>query len=238
MSPIKPLEGLKLIPGTQEGICRVTFQDDDVKAQLPYDRYIRLNAAARVINDLKEEVSTVLDIGGFDGALALFIPETHVEIIDPFTTGGDFMEMDIADGLYDIVTAIDVLEHIEPSKREDFLTKLTKVAKTLILINYPSIQSYEAQHVVLAACDNQFIREHVEWKLPESGWVMGYLSAHGFRCEAAEYGNIALWAGQFISTQLAGPKAAELNKYLIENHLDEPFTKPLYRMVVCKREEE
>lgn len=236
MSAIMPLEGLKLIPGTQEGICRVSFQNVSVNERLRWDRYIRLNAAARVINDLKEESSTVLDVGGFDGALALFVPDVHVEVIDPITTGGDFMKMEIPDGFYDIVSAIDVIEHLEPSLREDFLTKLTRVAKKLILINYPSLQSLDAQKAVLVACDNQFIKEHVHWKLPETGWVMGFLSGLGFRCESADYGNIALWAGQFVASQMANEKADELNKYLIEHHLDEPFTKPLYKMVVCKRE--
>lgn len=236
MSSIMPLEGLRLSPGTQEGICRVSFQDTKVKETLRWDRYIRLNAAARVINDLKEEASTVLDVGGFDGALALFVPDTHVEVIDPVTTGGDFMKMEIPDQFYDIVCAIDVLEHVEPSLREDFLAKLSRVSKNLVLINYPSLQSLDAQKAVLVACDNQFIKEHVAWKLPETGWVMGFMSAHGFYCESADYGNIALWAGQFVASQLGYEKADELNKYLIEQHLDEPFTKPLYKMVVCKRE--
>ncbi|MDX2107745.1 MAG: class I SAM-dependent methyltransferase [Candidatus Melainabacteria bacterium] len=235
MSAMKLLEGLKLIPGSKEGICRVSFDDHMVKLDLTWDRYIRLNAAARVINDLKDEKSTVLDIGGFEGALALFLPSTHVEVIDPVTTGGDFASVDIEDETFDIVSAIDVLEHIHPDQRDAFLLKLTRVARKIIILNYPSIQSKEAQEAVLAACDNQFVREHVEWPLPETGWVMGYLSALGFRCEAAEYGNIALWAGQFVASQLAGSNASELNRYLIENHSDEPFSKPLYRMVVCMR---
>lgn len=235
MSAMKLLEGLNLIPGSKEGICRVSFDDHKVKSDLTWDRFIRLNAAARVINDLKDEKSTVLDIGGFDGALALFLPSTHVEVIDPVTTGGDFSSIELEDGVFDIVSAIDVLEHIDPDKREVFLSKLTRVARKIIILNYPSIQSKEAQEAVLAACDNQFVREHVEWPLPETGWVMGYLAALGFRCEAAEYGNIALWAGQFVASQLVGANASELNRYLIENHSDEPFTKPLYRMVVCMR---
>lgn len=235
MSAMKLLEGLKLIPGSNEGICRVSFDDHKVKSNLTWDRYIRLNAAARVINDLKDEKSTVLDIGGFEGALALFLPSTHVEVIDPVTTGGDFASVDIEDGMFDIVSAIDVLEHIHPDQRDVFLSKLTRVARKIIILNYPSIQSKEAQEAVLAACDNKFVREHVEWPLPETGWVMGYLSALGFRCEAAEYGNIALWAGQFVASQMAGSNASELNRYLIENHSDEPFSKPLYRMVVCMR---
>lgn len=236
MPALAALEGLKLIPGTKEGICRVSFQDHLVKSNLTWDRYIRLNAAARVINDLKEESDTVLDIGGLDGALALFMPSTIVEVIDLATTGSDFATMEIDDGMFDIVAAIDVLEHVHPDERDAFLSKLARVARKMIILNYPSIQSSQAQEAVLGVCENEFIRQHVDWKLPETGWVMGYLSALGFRCEAAEYGNIALWAGQFIASQMADANAAALNRYLIENHLDEPFTKPLYRLVVCVRD--
>ncbi len=225
--------GIELKPTDADGISRVEIKDSGSKQLLTWDRYVRLNAASQAIK--ATGCITVLDAGGFDGALGLFLPDKNMDLIDPATTGGSVLQIPAADNSYDVVAAVDVLEHIDPKDRAGALKEFARVAKDYVILNYPCKDSKSAQEVVLKLTNNHLIREHVEWDLPDSNWVLSELAKYSFVGTVKPHTSIAIWIGQYVSLNLAPDTATVLNEHLIQNYADEPTSSALYHLLVCKR---
>ncbi len=233
--PIQKIDGVELLSTDTVGVCRVHAYDASASKALPWDRYVRLKAAADAIRKLVSTETSILDVGGYDGALALFLPEFQLDLIDPATTGASLLHEPVADQSYEIVAAIDVLEHIVPSERKRALKELVRVARKYIVLNYPCQQTKEAQELVLKATNNALVREHVQWELPNTEWVLSCLLGYGFAGKALSHSSLAVWLGQYLTLNLAPESAKDLNRYLIEHHADEPFTTPLYHLLVFEK---
>lgn len=105
--PIRAIAGVELdLPnGKQIASARVT--DQVAKFDLSWDRFVRLKAAAEVIQTTSAK--RILDAGGYDGALAPFLSAQEVDVIDPATTGGSVLEIPSADNSYDAVVVTCIL---------------------------------------------------------------------------------------------------------------------------------
>lgn len=240
--PISKTTGIELLPASPNGVVRVRVSDSESRQQLSWDRYVRIQAVAKAIENERRTASlskgfTVLDVGGFDGALAFFLENCScsIDLTDPATTGIEFFDVDLPPHSYDVVTAIDVLEHINPERRSRFLEKVAESSRHLVLLNYPHVATRQAQEVVLQATNNTLIREHVEWDLPDDAWVMEQMSRYGYGCHARAHNSLAVWLGQYVLLNAAPEKAAIVNKFLLNHCVDEPFTLPLYSMIICRR---
>ncbi len=233
--PIKPTAGVTLEPGALKGIARVVVDDPSVKMDVPWDRFVRLKRAAEATALTKP--LTILDAGGYDGALAFFLEGTSIDVIDPVTTGGSVLEIPAGDRSYDTVIAVDVLEHIEPKDRAKALSEFARVARKQIILNYPCQDSKEAQELALKLTNNPLVREHVEWELPDSDWVLQELAKYGYKGKVIPHTSIAVWLGQFVTLNLVPDAAKELNRHLVANYAEEPTSKPLYHLLLCMRNE-
>lgn len=69
-------------------MCEVKVINYD-SSRLEWDRFMRLSQTAQQITSLNlQEGTIILDVGGFDGSLALFLsPNVRVWVIDTATTG-------------------------------------------------------------------------------------------------------------------------------------------------------
>lgn len=229
--PLSTALGLELherVPG----ICAVTVLDPAREQDLSWDRFVRLKAAAA---EVRERDSALLDVGGFDGALAFFLPGTTVDVIDPATTGGSIHAIPCSDSSYRTVVAVDVLEHVEPAVRESALAELARACGRHLILNYPCRASLSAQKIALQLTGNELIRQHVEWELPDTDLVMAQLRNLGFDCTFKPHTSIATWLGQYVTLHTVPDGAPEFNRYLVENHAAEPFGQPLYHLVVGER---
>lgn len=233
--PICKTDGVELRPTQHAGICSVHLTDQADAKNLSWDRYVRLNAAAEATKTLELSEKRLLDIGGYDGALALFLPEFKVDLIDPATTGASVLQAPVEDKSYELVTAIDVLEHIPPLGRHATLVEWARLSNRFVVLNYPCSESKNAQELVYQATNNSLIKEHVEWELPNTEQVLDTMRQLGFRSHVIGHSSVAVWVGQYITLALAPQAAKELNRYLIENHAHEPFSIPLYHLLVCER---
>lgn len=211
----------------------MVIENDSAKHDLSWDRFVRLNAAAHAA--LETGAKTILDAGGYDGALAFFLEGISIDLIDPATTGGSVLHIPAEAGSYDAVVAVDVLEHIEPQSRSRALAEFARVARDYIVLNYPCSESKDAQKLVLELTNNSLIREHVEWDLPDTDRVLRELATLGFTGKLIPHTSIAVWLGQYVALNLAPDTAKPLNQHLIANYAHEPFSKPLYHLLVCKR---
>lgn len=233
--PINVIPGVELVPTDSPGICKVAVKDQSTKFALSWDRFVRLKAAADAISKNAGGDVTILDVGGYDGALALFLPGNELDLIDPATTGASLFQQPAAALSYDVVASIDVLEHIEPRDRENALRELARVARKFIVLNYPVRETSEAQKLVLKATNNPLVREHVQWELPDTANVVALMQDLGFSVKVVPHGSLAVWLGQYLTLNLAPDSASEMNRYLVEHHCDEPFSTPLYHLVICTR---
>lgn len=233
--PIKAMTGIELVPTDREGVSKVLVSDSSARLALSWDRFIRLNDVAKTLETIASKDSRILDVGGYDGALALFLPDYQIDLIDPATTGASLLNIPVDESSYDVVIAVDVLEHINPAERKQFLNELSRITRLCVILNYPHKDTKAAQELVLKSTNNALIREHVQWELPDTKWVLNTMQSFGFAGQAKSYGNLAVWVGQYLILNLAPEAAHDLNHYLIENHSNEPFSVALYELVVCGR---
>lgn len=232
--PINAIEGVVLdFHENNRQLATARVLDASAKLNLSWDRFVRLKAVAEVISDRSS--ARLLDAGGYDGALALFLPHQEIDVIDPATTGGSVLEIPALNGSYDNVVAVDVLEHIPPDDRGRALAELARVAKRLLVLNYPCQDSKSAQELAFKLTHNALIKEHVQWDLPDSNWVLGELANYGFKGKVITHTSIAIWLGQYVTLNLVPTATKELNRHLLENYAEEPCTKALYHLVICER---
>lgn len=233
--PIKSIEGVELEPTDTPGISKVIVTNPEARKDLSWDRFVRLKAAAAAAG--KTTSASVLDAGGYDGALGLFMPEATMDLIDPATTGGCVLNIPVPDGAYDLVMAIDVLEHIEPKDRSQALSEFARVARKSVILNYPCRDSKAAQELMFKLTNNSLVKEHVQWELPDSHWVLDELRKHNFEGTVQAYASIAVWLGQYATQNLVSQVSKQLNAHLVEHYSEEPYSKPLYHLVVSERKQ-
>jgi hypothetical protein len=88
---------------------------------------------------------------------------------------------------------------------------------------------------VLRLTNNALIKEHVDWALPDSEWVLSELAKLGFSGSIKPHTSIAIWLGQYLTLNLVPEASKDLNQHLVENYADEPSSKSLYHLLVCSR---
>lgn len=225
--------GIELQSTTTPGISRAVTVDIERRFELTWDRFNRLHHTAKAVRRYIQQGTRILDVGGYDGALALFLPEFSVDVIDPITTGGSGLS--IPEGTYPAVVAIDALEHIEPEQRETFLSEVTNTTSHHCFINFPARRTAEAQKLVYELTSNPLVKEHVIWELPEGNDVSSYLERAGFLCEVIEHTSLSQWLAQYLLQSVAPDLAARVNQHLLNQHLDEPVGIALYDLVVGTR---
>jgi hypothetical protein len=230
--PIKITLGVELTE-KGAGISAVNVTQSSASKDLSWDRFVRLKAAAAAVE--QSGARNVLDVGGYDGALGFFLPGVELDVIDPATTGGSILQIAVADGSYDAVVGVDVLEHIEPSDRAKALSEFARIARSHVIMNYPCKASKAAQELALKLTNNALIKEHVQWDLPDSDWVLAELGKFGYRGVVTPHTSIAVWLGQYVTLNLLPDVAPELNRYLVSNCADEPTANSLYHLIVCQR---
>lgn len=225
--------GVELKPTATPGISRAVVIDVDKRFELTWDRFLRLHNTAQSVQQRVEKSDCILDVGGFDGALALFLPDHQVDVIDPITTGGSGHS--IAADSYDVVVSIDALEHVPPDERESFLNQLANAARKHLFINFPGRQTARAQQLIFDLTSNPLVKEHVLWNLPDMFEVTAWVENVGFLAENLQHTSLSQWISQYLLQSMAPDVAAKANRHLLEHHLEEQFGTPLYDLIIGTR---
>ncbi len=225
--------GVDLQPTTTPGICRACVVDASMRFELTWDRFHRLHNTAEAIKQEGRLVTSILDVGGFDGALAMFLEEVLVDVIDPITTSGTGHS--ITANSYDVVVSIDALEHVPPDERQLFSQQLCDSARQRVFINFPGQQSAAAQQLIFDLTNNPLVREHVMWKLPDRDQVKDWVEKAGFKVETKQHTSLAQWISQYLLQTMAPDLATKANRHLLEHHLGDPVGTPLYDLIIGHR---
>lgn len=221
--------GVELKP-VSSCVAHAKVIDRTKRFELSWDRFIRLHNTALAITESVSEGTEILDVGGFDGALAMFLPSHTVYVVDPITTGGSGHNLPDA---YDAIVSIDALEHVVPMERHCFLEQLSKASKKHCFINFPAKETAKAQQLVYELTNNPLVKEHVEWGLPDREEVKRQLESSGFEVETRGYASVAQWISQYLLQTVSPELAAQANKFLIEEHLTEPVGIWLYDLLIA-----
>ncbi len=237
-SPIKTSGGIALHNTELRGIARVEVLNSSAVQDLPWDRYMRLSRTAQEVVEFSKQAnmdpaSSILDVGGFDGALGFFLLEQQLHLLDPLTTGGTATAIAASDQSYDLVVSVDALEHVTPEKRYKFVAEMTRVTRKAVFLNYPGAASMKAQELVLKLTGNPYIAEHIEYSLPDTNEVVGWLADFGFKTRTMSHTSVAIWVAQFTLSALASDAGKLVSKYLIENNRDEAGN--LYDLIVAHK---
>jgi hypothetical protein len=237
--PLKLSLGTRLLKSSS-GTYEVEVIDVNERYTLPWDRFLRLGETAKWLSTSQCSLK-ILDVGGFDGSLKMFLPsEATLDVVDPaISDDANTVLKSLPERSYPIVTAIDVLEHVPPSQRQEFLRDLIRITQTYCFINFPNQSTASAQSFVYSLTGNQFVKEHVEYGLPDEEEVKKTLESLGFSCESVDYGSCAMWISQFALQTTVPEVASKVNQYLFTEHPlpspSGPPELPLYTLLRCRR---
>ena len=163
----------------------------------------------------KSEEAKVLDVGGVsptrDGSSSwlplgrVFHGQAVSCDVTPCGEKGfvraDGSRLPFKDGSFDVVAAMDVIEHLPEDARAGFIRELCRVAKSAVVLSAPfRDDGISAAEAILSAqikkehgVEHAQLREHKERGLPERGRISEMLS--GEMAAGAElcYGNLSEW---------------------------------------------
>ncbi len=182
-------------------------------ARLPFDRYQRYALAARVARAVDAgRRLRVLEVGSnVHGDLASFLDDHDIVSLDRFgAPDGDAGRFVRGDGCaipfearsFDVVLALDVLEHVPADRRPDFLAEALRVASCCVVIAAPFASAeVEAHEERLAGyfrdlhgSEFPWLAEHAAYGLPDLARTLAAVRAAGWSGATRGAGNLALWA--------------------------------------------
>ena len=165
------------------------------KLLLPYDVYERHRKVASFI----KENETVVDIGGELGHLSQFIHPKKLIVAN--LRNGDVIilkdKLPFEESSFDIVCAIDVLEHIPKAKRGQFINSLLVTASKKVIMSFPiataSHTQYEKETLKWLQANGknvEYLKEHIRFSLPTKEEVKQITA--GEKVDIFYSGNLAL----------------------------------------------
>lgn len=105
------------------------------KLCLPYDVYER----HRKVGSFIKENESVVDIGGELNQLSRFCNASKI-VVANLTSGDVIIKKDklpFGENSFDVVCAIDVLEHVPKKQRQDFIERLVNVCSKRTILSFP-----------------------------------------------------------------------------------------------------
>ena len=138
---------------------------------LPFDVFERHKTVSLFIDDAEDRV---LDVGGGVKGLDRFIEnQVTVTNLNAGDVIADGRNLPFTNNQFDIVTSIDVLEHIPKKDRQKFIDELLRVAHKKVILSTPlgSDVHNKAERKLLAYLedkdsDSDYLREHIKNGLP------------------------------------------------------------------------
>ena len=200
----------------------------------------------------------VLDVGGYPGVLRHFLDSAYfdVSVLDvgpddgsiPQYTQGSGMELPFEDGSFDVVTALDTLEHIPNVERDKFLGEMMRVARHGALLINP-IQSVEADlaeetlnEFIKWALDAQQVQlaEHREYGLPNFAHTIDRFSTAGWELATFTTANVHNWLLMMLAKhylismrdEAASAFERTLDRFYNLSFSDSDMAEPAYRGVL------
>jgi hypothetical protein len=196
--------------------------------------YQRIGATAARIKELYgDKPVRILDVGGGDGALCLFLPDAEYVLAEPATNGlsGDVV---LPDRSFDVVALCHVLEHIPTDARDNFLSKLCLKARGHLLIVGPlAVSSFDGlgDRLAYEITKASWAAEHIACVLPTMDSIKAFARREGFPVTITPNGDAAavfwmVFASYFASKSGESAALARVTEFF-NTHLSERMTNPV-----------
>jgi GT2 family glycosyltransferase/uncharacterized coiled-coil protein SlyX len=220
---------------------------------LPFDQYGRYKLIQQAIDALRAGNTplTVLDVGGWPGTLARFLPHDRVVVVDLNNVGGvsvraDGCQLPFADGPFDAVVSSDTFEHVPDRARHAFLSEMMRVSRGIVLLGAPFhdpmvVQAEQVlQQLILARYGEHydFIEEHLANGLPDLDRTLAWLREGEFDPVVLPGGYLYRWLfgislffllqWRFHDQELS----ARINAFYNRSFYDQDNQEPSYRKLV------
>jgi len=221
--------------------------DTDGLLKLPPFIYQRLQAiGTRVKKAIPDPHVRILDVGGGEGQLCLFMPNARYILAEPTINGIADQLSAFPEKFFDAVVACHVLEHIEEIEKENFLEALCSLAKNCVILLEPvNSDGYAARAdaLIYRITRALWAKEHLDCKLPTLEMLRDFASRHGLECNvmpngdraavfwmvfASHYANVAgktnelqeivPFSNRYLTESLSNPN--QPNDYLVEFYVD------------------
>jgi Methyltransferase domain len=162
----------------------------------PRDTWERHVIVARAV----ERPGSVLDVGGRPGELAGFLPGsavTALNVDEPADVVVDGARLPFDDEAFDVVTSLDVLEHLPHERRRSHLEELVRVARRQVVVCCPlgTTAHMEAERELAlwyrseTGRPHRFLEEHLAHGLPSEAELRELVRDLPFRFELAFQGD-------------------------------------------------
>lgn len=176
----------------------------------PFDRYQRLRAVADLLEAYRVRLGRdslrLLDVGGLDGHLGLFVPWARTMVVDPGSEPGVSVrglgqELPFADASVDAVACIDTLEHVPAPSRAAVIAELCRVSAGPVVVAAPFATPGVAAaerfvsdcHRALTGGEHRWLAEHAACGLPDLEGTRAELLKHRPRVHVAANGHLDSW---------------------------------------------
>jgi hypothetical protein len=121
-----------------------------------------------IVGHLSGKPQTVLDAGGVPGLLSRYLPRKTRIVTANVEPPADLLvqgvELPVEDASFELVTSIDVLEHIPPDDRPTFIGELVRAAKRRVVLCCPlGTPEHQAAEAELLEWYEQVTGEHHPW---------------------------------------------------------------------------
>ncbi len=187
--------------------------------RMPFDQYGRYKLLADAVEVFRTALAAsnlrIIDVGGYQHderfgerlPLQLFLPNDEVEALDtvasslPHYHQGDGTAMPFEDGAFDLAVSADTLEHIPPTKRQQFVHEMLRVSRHGIVLVAPffSHETELAERVLYQFMVTElryhhpFLREHREYGLPQLAEVEQWCRDLEYATTTAPSGYVHTW---------------------------------------------
>ncbi|MDO8736018.1 MAG: methyltransferase domain-containing protein [Thermoleophilia bacterium] len=204
--------------GSLEEMSMEVMSDEQLKRELSFDLYGRYAIIRDIIefNRAGQKKLRILDVGGRGNLLKKFLPGDDVSYLDPLVDTddenyieGDGCDIPLEDDSFDYVVSSDVFEHIEPSRRDQFLTENLRVAKSGVILgaifHSPEREmaekfANESYRYISRGQDHFWLKEHIDNGLPEAGALEDLLGKKGHAFQKIPNNDLRLWEYLLCST--------------------------------------
>lgn len=208
-------------------------------ASRPFDQYSRQFIVYEILKNIlgvaDNRQAKVIDLGGHKGITTDFLPNNDVTILDVYDENykgyvkGDATSLTFSDQAFDVSVSFDVFEHIPREDRLKFVSEAVRVSKVGAFIAAPfnndqddvAIAEIAANEVykALHGGDHEWLKEHIEYKIPKSSEMDALLEGAGLAYVAISTNDLELW--MLLQTlTFAAEKDPEIYKILKEFELE------------------
>lgn len=199
---------------------------------LSFDEYQRLRMVSGLINSIRREGLTILDVGGGVGNLEYFVPGHRVVVADKGVNGIDGRDLPYKDKEFDISVSIDTLEHVPKGGREAFIGELIRVARRYVYLATPTDSAAEVEGFIHTLTKDPYLEEHIRQGLPDIEMVESYLKNKGLEYRTYKNGYLGSWFGMLLLRHF-GPKEMLpfINRFYNQNFYEYDHSQPAYRII-------